>query len=135
MLLVDTNVLLDVLLDDPAWVEWSLHQLRSQAQVQALCINAVIYAELAPAFQSPEKLDAALEGMQIEMIALPKAALFLAGQAFVRYRRLGGIKSGVLADFFIGAHAAVLQCPVLTRDTRRYASYFPTVKLIAPARP
>lgn len=132
MLLVDTNVLLDVLEDDPAWADWSVRQLRDQAQVHELVINPVIYAELSLAFDSVEALDQAVERMEIAVRELPRPALFLAGRAFVKYRKAGGTKANVLADFFVGAHAAVLGCGILTRDARRYRSYFPTVTLLAP---
>lgn len=132
MLLVDTNVLIDVLENDPDWVEWSLTQLRHRAQLTPLAINPIIYTELSVAFSSIETLDATLATMQLRQLEIPRPALFLAGKAFVRYRQQGGSKSNVLADFFIGAHAAVSRLPVLTRDTRRYRAYFPTVELIAP---
>ena len=131
-MLVDTNVLVDVLENDPDWADWSVAQLRAQAQIHRLVINPVIYAELSLTFSTVEALDDALAGLQIPVIEIPKPALFLAGKAFVKYRRRGGTKTNVLADFFIGAHAAVAGLPVLTRDVRRYASYFPTVRLIAP---
>jgi predicted nucleic acid-binding protein len=133
-MLVDTNVLVDVLEDDPVWADWSVAQLRAQAQVHRLVVNPVIYAELALTFQAVEALDEALEALEIPMLEIPKPALFLAGKAFVRYRRTGGTKQSVLADFFIGAHAAVAKLPILTRDTRRYATYFPSVRLVAPER-
>lgn len=132
MLLVDTNVLVDVLEDDPGWADWSVRQLRAQSQVHELLINPVIYAELSLTFDSVQALDDAIEGMGITVKELPRPALFLAGKAFVKYRRGGGSKGNVLADFFIGAHAAVLGCPILTRDARRYRGYFPTVVLIVP---
>ncbi len=132
LLIVDTNVLVDVLEDDPQWAEWSIGQLRAQSQVHALAINPVIYAELALAFTSLEALDCVVTRLQLEWLELPRAALFLAGKAFARYRRAGGSKRNVLADFFIGAQAAVESCPILTRDPKRYASYFPTVRLITP---
>lgn len=132
MLLVDTNVLLDVLEDDRTWADWSVRQLRAQSQVHDLFINPVIYAELSLAFDSVAALDAAIQSMELTYQDLPRPALFLAGRAFIKYRHEGGSKSNVLADFFIGAHAAVLSCSILTRDTRRYRSYFPTVRVIAP---
>ncbi len=132
-MLVDTNVLVDVLENDPEWADWSVTQLRAQAQIHRLVINPVIYAELSLAFSTVEALDEALDSLQIPVIELPKPALFLAGKAFVQYRRQGGTKTNVLADFFIGARAAVAGLPVLTRDVRRYANYFPTVKLVAPS--
>jgi len=131
-MLVDTNVLLDVLEDDPDWVDWSLHQLRVQSQIHSLAINPIIYAELSLAFTHFEALDAALDGMGLAVLDLPRPALFLAGKAFAQYRRRGGTKSNVLSDFFIGAHAAVAGVPILTRDTARYRTYFPSVLLIAP---
>lgn len=133
VILVDTNVLLDVLEDDPVWADWSVRQLRAQAQVHDLAINPVIYAELSLAFDSVQALDFTLEGMGLLVQALPRPALFLAGCAFLRYRRTGGNKSNVLPDFFIGAHAAVQGVGILTRDARRYRGYFPGVTLITPA--
>ena len=132
MLLVDTNVLVDVLENDPDWADWSISRLRAQSQIHPLAINPVIYAELSLTFSTVEALDDTLEKLGLTIMELPRPALFLAGKAFVRYRRAGGKKSNVLADFFIGAHAAVIGCPLLTRDTKRYQRYFPSVKLIAP---
>ena len=132
MLLVDTNVLVDVLENDPDWADWSIAQLRGQSQVRRLVVNPVIYAELSLTFSTVEALDEALAALQIGVVEIPRPALFLAGKALVQYRRKGGTKNNILADFFIGAHAAVARCPVLTRDVRRYASYFPTVALVSP---
>lgn len=132
MILVDTNVLLDVLENDPAWADWSIRQLRAQSQAHDLAINPVIYAELSLAFDSVQALDSAIEGMGLIVQELPRPALFLAGRAFLKYRREGGTKSNVLPDFLVGAHAAVQNWDVLTRDARRYRSYFPTVALITP---
>lgn len=132
MLLVDSNVLVDVLEDDPQWADWSVRQLRAQSQLHDLVINPVIYAELSLTFDSVEALDETLDRMGLAINELPRPALFLAGKAFIRYRREGGRKSNVLADFLIGAHAAVLSCPILTRDARRYRNYFPSVPLIVP---
>jgi predicted nucleic acid-binding protein len=132
MLLVDTNVLVDVLEDDPRWADWSIDQLRAQSKIHPLLINPIIYAELSLTFSRVEALDRAVESMGLALKELPRPALFLAGKAFALYRRKGGKKSNVLADFFVGAHAAVLGCPLLTRDAQRYRSYFPTVELITP---
>ncbi len=132
MLLVDTNVLVDVLENDPEWADWSVAQLRAQSKVHRLAINPVIYSELSLTFSTVEALDQTIEDLGLVLIKLPRPALFLAGKAFVRYRRQGGTKRNVLGDFFIGAHAAVSGHPVLTRDTRRYTAYFPGVTLIAP---
>lgn len=132
MLLVDTNVLVDILEDDPEWVDWSISQLRAQSKIHRLAINPIIYSELSLTFSTVEILDQTLADLRLSMIEIPRPALFLAGKAFVRYRRQGGRKSNVLGDFFIGAHAAVSAYPVLTRDKRRYTSYFPSVILITP---
>lgn len=134
MLLVDTHVLVDVLEDDPEWADWSVRQLRAQAKINRLLINPIIYSELSLTFSTVEALDQTITDLGLTVIEIPRPALFLAGKAFVRYRRQGGIKSNVLGDFFIGAHAAVAGYPILTRDTRRYASYFPGVSLIAPEK-
>ncbi len=131
-MLVDTNVLVDVLANDPDWADWSIAQLRAQSRVHRLVINPVIYAELALTFSTVEALDDALEGIALPLLEIPRPALFLAGKAFAKYRKAGGLKNSVLSDFFIGAHAAVGNLPLLTRDARRYSTYFPTVKLVAP---
>ena len=133
MLLVDTNVLVDVLGNDQDWADWSIGQLRAQSKVHRLAINPIIYSELSLTFSTVEALDKTIEELDLVLIELPRPALFLAGKAFVRYRRQGGKKRNVLGDFFIGAHAAVSGHPVLTRDTRRYATYFQGVTLIAPS--
>jgi predicted nucleic acid-binding protein len=132
VLLVDTNVLIDVLQDDPEWADWSIGQLRAQSQVHALAINPVIYAELSLSFTSLAALDQAIDGLGLQLVELSRPALFLAGKAFLRYRRSGGTRDNVLADFFVGAQAAVLGCGIVTRDVRRYRNYFPTVSLVSP---
>lgn len=132
MLLVDTNVLVDVLEDDPRWADWSIGQLRAQSKIHPLLINPIIYAELSLTFSRVEALDQTIESMGLILKELPRPALFLAGKAFALYRRKGGKKSNVLADFFVAAHAAVLGCPLLTRDAQRYRSYFPSIELITP---
>jgi predicted nucleic acid-binding protein len=133
MLLVDTNVLIDVLQGDPQWADWSIQQLRAQSQIHELTINPIIYAELSLMYESIEALDETITIMRLSFREIPRPALFLAAKAFVRYRREGGVKQNVLADFFIGGHAAVAKCAVLTRDPARYRSYFPTVELLTPA--
>lgn len=132
MILVDTNVLLDVVTDDPVWGDWSERQLEAAAARDRLAVNAVVYAELAIGFARIEEVDAVLATAGIAMADLPRPALFLAGKAFQTYRRRGGRRTGVLPDFFIGAHAAVAGVPLLTRDVGRYRNYFPTLNLIAP---
>ncbi len=132
MVLVDTHVLIDLFENDPTWAKWSMAQLRAQSQVHKLVIAPVIYSELSAAFASPKELDTQLERIDIDIHHPPRPALFLAGKAFVQYRRRGGSRTGVLPDFLIGAHAAIREWPILTRDVRRYRDYFPTVQLIAP---
>lgn len=131
-LLVDTNVLVDVLEDDPDWSDWSIGALRAQSKVHRLTINPIIFAELSLTFSSFESLNETIETLGLAFQEIPKPALFLAGKAFVQYRRAGGSKTNVLPDFLIGAHAAVIRAPLLTRDARRYRQYFPTVELITP---
>lgn len=132
MILVDTDVLLDVLQNDPNWAEWSQGQLESASLVERLAINPVIYSELSIAFHRIEELEAILADSALRFESIPREALFLAGKAFLAYQRAQGNKTGVLPDFYIGAHAAVMKWPLLTRDANRYRSYFPTVQLIAP---
>ena len=132
MLLVDTNVLVDVLQNDPQWADWSIAQLRAQAQLHALAINPVIYAELSLSFSTFEALDRVVATMELAMHEVPRPALFLAGKAYLQYRRRGGAKAQVLPDFFIGAHAAVEGWPLLTRDASRFRTYFPRLEVIAP---
>ena len=134
MILVDTNVLLDVVGDHPQWADWSQQQLETAALRRRLVINAVIYAELSIGFRRIEEVEAVLERAQIKVEEIPREALFLAGKAFQRYKSRGGTRTGVLPDFFIGAHTAVLGIPLLTRDARRYADYFPKLELLAPKK-
>lgn len=131
-MLVDTNVLIDVLGNDPEWADWSVAQMRMQAKVHVLSINPIIYAELSSAFNTIDALDEAVDALELRMLELSRPALFLAGKAFTRYRRHGGARERVLSDFLIGAHAAVSRLPVLTRDARRYRTYFPTVEVVSP---
>jgi predicted nucleic acid-binding protein len=126
-------VLVDIWQRDPEWAIWSVTQLRAQSQVHELLINPIIYAELSFSFESLEQLDARVEGLALKFRDIPRSALFLAGKAFVKYRRAGGTRTNVLSDFFIGAHAAVLRCGVLTRDPARYRRYFSTVQMVSPA--
>jgi hypothetical protein len=129
--LVDTNVLLDLFSGDPVWMTRSAAAISSSADEATLVINPIIYAELSVGITSIEQLDQFL-GEDFRRDPLPWDAAFLAGKAFLQYRRRGGVKTAPLPDFFIGAHAAVRQMPILTRDPKRYASYFPTVRLIEP---
>lgn len=132
MTLVDTNVLLDLVTNDPNFSNWSLAQLEAASLKGPLIINDVIYAELSVRYDSKERLDSFVANADLRHKLISKDSLFLAGKAFQQYRRSGGTRTAVLPDFFIGAHAAVLEIPLLTRDIGRYRTYFPTVKLIAP---
>lgn len=132
MTLVDSNVLLDIFTREPGRWEWSLRQMEQAALHGPLLINDVIYAETSIRFQSIGDFDRVLSEAGVTTAPIPKSALFLAGKAFAKYRDAGGGRAGVLPDLFIGAHAQVEELPLLTRDVRRYRSYFPTVNLIAP---
>ncbi len=134
MVLIDTNVLLDVVTNHPQWADWSQRQLEAAALKDRLAINAVVYAELSIGFRRIEEVEAVLARTQIAIEEIPREALFLAGKAFQRYKARGGMRTGVLPDFFIGAHAAVLDVPLLTRDARRYRDYFPKLELLAPGK-
>jgi len=133
MTLVDTNVLLDLVTNDPTWADWSIGQLEAAMLMGPLLINDIIYAELAVRYERIEDLDTFVTEAELIQAPIPRAALFLAGKAFTQYRRAGGSRTGVLPDFMSGAHAAVQNLPILTRDTARYRTYFPTVELIIPA--
>jgi predicted nucleic acid-binding protein len=132
MILVDTNVLLDIFQNDPKWAAWSQEKLDAASATDSLAINPVIYSELSIAFVRIEELEAVLTEAALMLESIPREALFLAGKAFLAYRRARGVKQSVLPDFYIGAHAAVVRCPLLTRDAARYRSYFPGISLICP---
>ena len=132
MLLVDTNVLVDVLQNDAQWADWSIAQLRAQASLHALAINPIIYAEISLSFSTLEALDDVVGTLALELREIPRPALFLAAKAYAQYRRRGGRKLQVLPDFFIGAHAAVAGWPLLTRDASRFRTYFPTLEVLSP---
>ncbi len=132
MILVDTNVLIDVAVDDPKWGEWSADQLARARDSDGLALNAIVYAELSVQFDSAEQLELVLSPFRFERLHLPWEAAFVAAKAFKRYRSRGGTKNAPLPDFFIGAHAATAGLALLTRDARRYREYFPSVKLISP---
>jgi predicted nucleic acid-binding protein len=132
MILVDTNILIDVATRDPNWALWSLSQLEAAELVGPLLINDVVYAELSVRYDQIEDLDSFLRQAGIDVAPMPRLALFLSGKVFTQYRKTGGTKTGVMPDFFIGAHAMVAGMPLLTRDPRRYRTYFPALELIAP---
>jgi len=131
-ILVDSSVILDVFQDDPVWAERSETMLDTCSTRQQLFINPAIYAEVSIGFLRIEQLEEALAGCGLRMLPIPREALFLAGKAFLKYRRLKGSKVSPLPDFFIGAHAAVENLQLLTRDVKRIKTYFPTVNLLSP---
>lgn len=130
--LVDSNVLLDIATDDPTWAGWSAEALESAADESSLAINALIYAEISIGYERVEDLEEAIPSQTFRREPLPYEAAFLAGKAFLQYRRRGGVRTSPLPDFYIGAHAAVARFRILTRNARLYRTYFPTVGLIAP---
>ena len=130
--LVDSNVILDVVTQDAKWAGWSADALERAGDESLLVINPLVYAEVSIGFDRIEELDDALPGQYIQREALPWEAAFLAGKVFVRYRRAGGTRPSPLPDFYIGAHAAIRGYSLLTRDARRYRTYFPRLQLITP---
>lgn len=128
--LVDTHVISDVLTRDKHWYDWSLEELACPDR--QLLLNPIIYAELCCRAESSEEIDQYLELLRLMYVEIPRPALHLAAQAFLFYRKRGGIKTSPLPDFFIGAHATILNGPILTRDQAHYRSYFPDVTLISP---
>ncbi len=130
--LVDSNVILDVFLNDLKWADWSEGKLEEYNDHTALYINSIIYSEISIGFNFIEDLESAISKAGFQLLEIPKEALFLAGKAFIKYKRREGIKKTPLPDFFIGAQAAVLDLDLLTRDIARYQTYFPTVRLITP---
>jgi predicted nucleic acid-binding protein len=132
--LVDSNVILDVFLNDPNWADWSQGALEELSAANRLFINAMIYAEVSIGFERIEELESALRRAGFILLDIPKEALFLAGKVFLRYKKRQGKRRFPLPDFFIGAQAAVMELTLLTRDARRYRSYFPSLRLISPDR-
>lgn len=131
-ILIDSNVILDLFEEDSNWVEWSEAMLHQYSYTHTMYINPIVYSEISVGFKRIEELENALSGCGFELIQIPKEALFLAGKTYLGYRKRKGTKLSPLPDFFIGAHAAVNKLELMTRDTSRYKSYFPTVKLISP---
>jgi predicted nucleic acid-binding protein len=130
--LVDSNVILDIVTEDPNWFAWSSTQLTDCANQGNLLINPIIYAEVSIGFAQPDELDAALLPDFFLREPLPWNAAFLAGKAFQKYRQRQGERRSPLPDFYIGAHAVILGIPLLTRDVNRYHTYFPDLQLITP---
>jgi predicted nucleic acid-binding protein len=133
MILADTNVWIDLLKRDPVWLEWSVQQLLLAKKDNALAINAVIFAEMTPMFESLSDQRSFIKASGAQLVPLSDECAHLAGRAYAQYKVKGGNKSGVLADFFIGAQAQAEACALLTRDPGRYKTYFPRVRLICPA--
>ena len=132
LVLVDSNVIIDVLTEDAEWFGWSSAALERAAESDVLVINPIIYSEISVHFSRIEELDAALPKENFRREALPWQAGFLAGKSFLLYRKRGGARRSPLPDFYIGAHAAIRDATLLTRDATRYRSYFPRLRLIAP---
>lgn len=130
---MDSNVMLDIMTEDPDWSEWSASALQRQADRSILVINPLVYAEVSIRFERIEDLDDALPATLFRRDPLPWEAAFLAGKSFLAYRRRGGARHTPLPDFYVGAHAAVAGMTLLTRDSSRYRSYFPSLEIIAPA--
>jgi predicted nucleic acid-binding protein len=130
--LVDSNVLLDLMIEDSTWFSWSAKALAKAVEGSRLIINPIIYAEISIRYSRIEDLDEALPKTMIHREAIPYEAAFLAGKAFSVYQQRGGMKRSPLPDFFIGAHAAIAGYSLLTRDAARYRTYFPKLQLIAP---
>lgn len=130
--LVDSNVILDLFLDDPDWADWSETTLTEYGDVNTLFINLVVYTEISVGFERIEALEKAMQIAAFQMLEIPKEALFLAGKAFLHYKKSKGSRSLPLPDFYIGAQAAVMDLDLITRDESQYRTYFPTVNLITP---
>ncbi len=130
--LIDSNVILDIFLDDPKWADWSESALENYSEHTTLYINTIIYTEVSVGFKKIEELESALHKGGFQMLEIPREALFLAGKAYLKYKRGKGTKKSPLPDFYIGAQAAVLDLDLITRDDGRYRTYFPTVRIICP---
>lgn len=133
MIIVDSNVILDIITKDSEWYDWSALQLEVFAENHQLIINDIIYSEISVGFDSIEEVENILED-DFMIHPIPKEALFLAGKTFLKYKKVGGTKTSILPDFFIGAHASILKIPLVTRDKKRYRSYFPKLEIISPDR-
>jgi len=131
-ILVDSNVILDLVTDDPRWAGWSEERLNHYDREGRLFINDIVFAEVSIGFERIEECDEMMAQGGFRTLPIPREALFLAGKVYLQYRRAGGNRTAPLADFFIGAHAAISQLPLLSRDRARYQTYFPTVELTTP---
>ena len=131
-ILVDSNVILDIFLDDPNWADWAESKLAEYSEFAHLYINSIVYTEVSNSFKKIEELESALTRGGFRMLEIPKEALFLAGKAFLNYRKRRGIQRSPLPDFYIGAHAAIFDMELITRDVSLYRTYFPSVRLVSP---
>jgi predicted nucleic acid-binding protein len=129
-ILVDSNILLDILTEDSSWSEWSTMQLKTLAEHHILAINPIVYSEISARFTKIEDLENCIRAAGLTRMTLPWEAAFLAGKVFIQYKKNGGTRQSSLPDFFIGAHAAVEDMLLLTRDVNRYRTYFPKLELI-----
>lgn len=130
--LIDSNVLLDLFTNDPHWADWSESVLERYNQTNTLYINTIVYTEISIGFERIEEVEEAISSLGIKVLEIPREALFLTGKAYIKYRKNKGTKNSPLPDFFIGAHAAVSQLDLITRDLSKYKTYFPQVNLIHP---
>lgn len=130
--LVDSCILLDLFTDDPSWGDWSEIILNKYSQTNSLFINSIVYTEISIGFTHIEEVEKALSELDIKVLEMPREALFLTGKVFLKYRRNKGTKTSPLPDFFIGAHASVSKLAVITRDSAKYKTYYPQLKLIHP---
>ncbi len=129
---IDSCVLLDLFTDDKDWGEWSENILEKYSQTNTLYINSIVYTEVSIGFKKIEELEKAISALNVKVLEIPREALFLTGKAYLKYRKNKGTKNSPLPDFFIGAHVSVEKFNLITRDTRKYKTYFPQVKLIHP---
>ncbi len=132
-ILVDSCVLLDLFTDDVNWADWSESILEKYSQTNTLFINSIVYTEISIGFNNVEEVEGAISELGVKVLEMPREALFLTGKAFLKYRKNKGKKMSPLPDFFIGAHAAVSRFDLITRDSRKYKTYFPQLKLIYPS--
>ncbi len=129
---VDSCILLDLFTNDPHWAEWSENILDQYSQTNTLYINSIVYTEISIAFNTIEEVENVVSELGIKVLEIPREALFLTGKVFLKYRKNKGTKNSPLPDFFIGAHASVSKFNLITRDTSKYKTYFPQIKLIHP---
>ena len=129
---VDSCVLLDLFTDDPDWADWSENMLELYSQTNTLYINSIVYTEVSIGFNNIEEVEKAISDLGIKVLEIPREALFLTGKVFLKYRKNKGTKISPLADFFIGAHVAISKFDLITRDSKKYNTYFPQIKLIHP---